>query len=64
MQVIIHSGNKQRRIKGHFRMFGTKKDFESIARQITEQVKGAFSDGYVIITDESPNEAPVEDWEM
>lgn len=64
MQVIIHSGSKQRRIKGEFRIYGTKKDFESITRQITEQVKSGFVDGYVNITDESPAEAPVEDWEM
>ncbi len=52
--IIISNGVQSRRLKGTFRLYGSKKDLLSIVQQIKKQTEMAtgFDVGWVDIADE------------
>ncbi len=64
MQVIISGGTKARKLKGNFKVYGSKKELRAIAKQIMDNTVDPFDVGWIDITDETPTDVPVEEWEM
>ncbi len=64
MRIVIDYGSTNRVISGDFKIYGTRKDLESISQQIKASLTDTFITGWVDVLDTTATEKPTVDWDM